>query len=215
MITPSRKKGDECPLWCSAAQYPDPIGTCQAKTSKKAQIVSVAGTGLYFSWNSSRTALRHSPVDHRHPYPCSHPGSRRRTGGPSRRLDMTVAGLEGNGRLRVAAFDRVGVDAGDRFVELDVLVAAVKPPTRDLVAVACRPFMNDLGPLMRELLVDRLVLSPLRQPERPLGTRVSVRCLARQIQHQPKVASRRDRHRPAPCRFVRTHADRQRPGATR
>jgi len=102
--------------------------------------------------------------------------------GVAHQLDARV---EGDNRLRVAPLDRVGVDAGDRFVELDMLVAAIEPPTRDLVAVACRPFVNDLGPLVREILVDRLVLSPLRQPERPLGTTVSVRCLARQIQHQP------------------------------
>ena len=80
--------------------------------------------------------------------------------------DQLDAWIEGDNRPRVASFYRVGIDTGDGFVEVDMLVATVEPPARDFVAVTRRPFVDDLGPLVRELLVDRLVLASLRQSER-------------------------------------------------
>jgi ferredoxin len=73
---------------------------------------------------------------------------------------------------------------GDGFVEMDVLVTAIKPPTGHLLAVAVGPFLNHRRPRLRELEGQRLVLGAWRQTERLLSAGILIRDLAGQIEHQ-------------------------------
>ena len=55
-----------------------------------------------------------------------------------------------------------------RFIESNMSIAAVEPPTHNLLAVAVRPFLDHLGPLAGEFQVDWLIGGPLEQAKRLL-----------------------------------------------
>ena len=82
-----------------------------------------------------------------------------------RPADDFDAGIEGDDRFGVAVFHGRRIPSRDGVVEVDMLVAAVKPPAGHLLPIPVGPFLDDLAPLLGEGQVDGLVLRALGKPK--------------------------------------------------
>ena len=95
------------------------------------------------------------------------------------------AGIKSHNGIGIASFYGISINLGNILIEVNVHIAAVKPPACHLITVSGRPLINNLRPLFGKSYIKRLILGTFGQPECLLGAFVAIRYLTRQVQYQP------------------------------